>query len=73
MNTIDFANVAVELLLPDIMHDLLEGYLPYLCKKLLIALKGSAVTLNDLNRFIRIFDFGMDDKPSQVPECVGVI
>ena len=51
------------------MHDLLEGYLPYVCKQLLITLR-SAVTVNDVNRSIRAFDFGMDEKPSEVPDSV---
>lgn len=35
LNTLSFFNVADEVLIPDIMHDMLEGYLPYKTKLML--------------------------------------
>lgn len=70
LNTLEYANVADELLPPDIMHDVLEGYLPYVCKQLINAVKGPNMTLEYLNRSIHAFDFGLDDKPSEVLNSV---
>ena len=51
LNSLKFGNVAEGLLPPDIMHDILEGYLPYVCKQLLILTKGcyDGLTLANLN------------------------
>ena len=35
LNSLMYFNVADEVVLPDIMHDLLEGYLPYKTKLLI--------------------------------------
>lgn len=70
LNTLKYANVCEELLPPDIMHDILEGYLPYLCKQLLNHLKSAAnLTLDYLNQSISNFNFE-GDKPSPIPESV---
>lgn len=68
LNTLQYANVADALFPPDIMHDVLEGYLPYLCKQLFIDLEPLGITLECINRCIESFDYGPnDDKPSQIP------
>lgn len=57
-----------ELLPPDIMHDILEGYLPYVCKQLLAKLRPYGITLQYVNTSIEAFDFAPYEKPSPVPE-----
>ena len=50
------------------MHDVLEGYLPYIFKQLLFYVRQFGVMLNLVNSCIEAFDFGQDQKPSPVPE-----
>lgn len=50
---------STEGLVPDVMHDILEGVLPMCVKHLLShLLQTSAVTVDELNRRINAFDFG---------------
>ena len=50
------------------MHDVLEGYLPYVFKLLVHSLKDVGVTTGMLNQVIENFDFGPDCRPSPIPE-----
>ena len=56
---------------PDVMHDLLEGYLPYTLKLMLshyIADPNVAVTLYTINTAIENFDYGIN---SAKPPCLS--
>lgn len=69
-STLEYAHVAEELLPPDIMHDILEGYLPFLCKQLIIALQPYGLTIDYINSCIEGFQFGQDEKPSALPHNI---
>lgn len=49
-------------LVPDVMHDVLEGCLPYEIKEMLkVFVTQKLVTINDLNDLIRSFPHGSTD------------
>lgn len=50
------------------MHDLLEGYLPYLCKLMLCEVRSFGITIKFINDAMENFSFGLDEKPSLIPE-----
>lgn len=70
LNSLDFFHVCSEGLPPDIMHDILEGYLPYTVKLMLMEFFSNAyLSLEQLNRVIENFDYGHNDssnKPSAI-------
>lgn len=58
MNKLQFFHTT-EGLVPDVMHDILEGVLPMCVKHLLShLLQQNVVTVNELNRRINTFNFG---------------
>lgn len=69
LNYLQFYNVCDLGLPPDVMHDLLEGYVPYKTKLMLRHFIQEKVlfTLDELNTRIRNFRYGyMDTKPTQI-------
>ena len=75
LNTLKHYHVCDMGLPPDIMHDVLEGVLPYTMRLLLKHLVGEAklLTLQQVNSCISDFDYGYieaSDKPSLIsPTC----
>ena len=68
LNTSQYFHV-VDGLCPDIMHDVLEGALPYEVKLLLqYSIRVGFFTLQVLNSRLRSFVYGRDarDKPAQI-------
>ena len=75
LNDLQYFHVADEGLPPDIMHDVLEGYLPYKVKLMLshFVVTTKYLTLEQVNQGIANFDYGpidSADKPSQLPPSV---
>ncbi len=66
LNTLDYAHVCDQLLPPDIMHDILEGYLPYTFKQLVSSLETFGVSAATINECINTFEFGPGNKPSPI-------
>ena len=69
LNYLQFYNVCDLGLPPDVMHDLLEGYVPYKTKLMLrhFIQEKDLFTLDELNTRIRNFRYGyMDTKPTQI-------
>lgn len=67
LNQLTFYNICDYGLPPDIMHDLLEGYVPYKTKLMLKYFIGEKqlFTLAELNSRIRHFHYGyMETKPT---------
>ena len=67
LNSLTYAHVCDEILPPDIMHDVLEGYLPYVFKLLIHSCKDLGIDTTMLNKIIENFDFGPDCRPSPIP------
>ena len=64
LNSLMYVHVCDELLPPDIMHDILEGYLPHVLKQLVPALRNYGISLELINNIVNSFEFGEDCKPS---------
>ncbi len=70
LNSLGFFHVCSDGLPPDIMHDILEGYLPYTVKLMLSDFFSNVyLSLEQLNQVIESFDYGHCDssnKPSAI-------
>ena len=69
LNDLQFFHVCDFGLPPDVMHDLLEGYIPYKVKLMLkhFIQEDHLFTLNELNTRIRNFQYGyMETKPTVI-------
>lgn len=69
LNTLKYFHVCDYALPPDVMHDLLEGYVPYKMKLMLNGLLYEKLfTLEHLNDAISHFDYGIDmrNKPNVI-------
>lgn len=63
LNTLKYFHVCNFGLPPDMMHDLLEGYVPYTMKLMLRKmLDGKLFTLEQLNNIIIHFNYGTDGR-----------
>ena len=71
LNKLEYFHVCNFGLPPDVMHDLLEGYIPYTMKLLLnqIINKEKLFTLNYLNNVILYFNYGTNDARNK-PNCL---
>lgn len=75
LNHLQYSHVCDEGLPPDVMHDVLEGYLPYKVKLMLshFIITTKYLTLEQINQGIANFDYGPIDsaeKPSQLPHSI---
>lgn len=70
LNQLKYTHVCEELLPPDIMHDILEGYLPFVMKQLLHSVRQFGVNLQFLNDSIKSFSYGSDAIPSTIPDAL---
>ena len=71
LNKLEYFHVCNFGLPPDVMHDLLEGYVPYTMKLLLnqIINKEKLFTLDYLNNLILYFNYGTNDARNK-PNCL---
>ena len=71
LNKLKYFHVCNFGLPPDVMHDLLEGYVPYTMKLLLnqIINKEKLFTLDHLNNLILYFNYGTNDARNK-PNCL---
>ena len=73
LNTLKYFHVCDYGLPPDVMHDLLEGYVPHTMKLMLKKLLDEKLfTLEQLNNAITHFNYGNDgrNKPNQITSRV---
>ena len=71
LNKLEYFHVCNFGLPPDVMHDLLEGYVPYIMKLLLnqIINKEKLFTLDYLNNLILYFNYGTNEARNK-PNCL---